>query len=59
MAQADWIETELAAKLRSMAGFRNLLVHGYGDIDLSIVRRIVEEDLGDLDDFVRQVKARF
>jgi len=57
MAAAHWISTDLATKLRSMAGFRNLLVHGYGDIDLSIVRRIVEEDLNDLVVFVGSVRS--
>lgn len=58
MAKGGWIETELAEQLRGMAGFRNLLVHGYGEIDLHRVREIVRNDLGDLDAFVRQIRAR-
>lgn len=58
MANGGWIERDLAEKLRRMAGFRNLLVHGYGEIDLAKVRGIVEGDLGDLESFVRQVRLR-
>ena len=32
-----WIDSPLAATLRNMAGFRNVLVHGYDDVDLGVV----------------------
>ena len=31
-----------------MAGFRNILVHGYDTVDLAIVRDVVEHRLDDL-----------
>ena len=48
----------LAERLGAMAGFRNVLVHGYGDVDLSIVEDVVENRTGDLLEFVRQVRGR-
>jgi uncharacterized protein YutE (UPF0331/DUF86 family) len=33
-----WIEDPLASTLRNMAGFRNVLVHGYANVDLAVVR---------------------
>jgi uncharacterized protein YutE (UPF0331/DUF86 family) len=48
----------LSAPLQAMAGFRNVLVHGYADVDLAIVRDVVEQHLGDLDAFVAAVRAR-
>ena len=48
----------LAERLGAMAGFRNVLVHGYGDVDLSIVEDVVEKRTGDLLEFVRQVRGR-
>ncbi len=35
-----------------MAGFRNVLVRGYGDIDLGVVEDVVENRLEDLLAFV-------
>jgi uncharacterized protein YutE (UPF0331/DUF86 family) len=42
-----------------MVGFRNVLVHGYDDVDLAIVREILERRLDDLLAFVGTIRARF
>ena len=47
---------DLAERLGAMAGFRNVLVHGYGDLDLAVVEDIVENRTGDLLDFVREIR---
>ena len=47
---------DLAERLGAMAGFRNVLVHGYGDLDLAVVEDIVENRIGDLLDFVREIR---
>lgn len=48
----------LARELEKMAGFRTVLVHGYDDVDLAIVRDIVENHLSDLLRFVECVRDR-
>jgi uncharacterized protein YutE (UPF0331/DUF86 family) len=48
---------DLAQVLNEAAGFRNVLVHGYSDVDLRIVRDAVEHRLDDLLAFVRAVRA--
>ena len=53
-----WISEELGEVLRQVVGFRNILVHGYSDVDLDIVRKIVESDLGDLLDFAGAIRSR-
>lgn len=58
LARGGWISEALARKLHDAAGLRNLLVHGYGDVDLAIVRRVVEENLGDLLALVEAVRSR-
>lgn len=58
MAEHGWIEEALREPLRRMAGFRNVLVHGYTDVDPSIVRDVVEHHLGELEAFVAAVRAR-
>ena len=58
LASHGWISPELAAGLRDMVGFRNVLVHGYAEVDPAIVRDVVEHHLGDLDAFVAAIRAR-
>lgn len=53
-----WIPADLAASLRQMAGFRNILVHGYEIVDLAVVEEIVRNDLDDLLSFVRAIRAK-
>jgi uncharacterized protein YutE (UPF0331/DUF86 family) len=43
-----WIDPALRGRLADMAGFRNVLVHGYDDVDLVIVRDVLTNHLGDL-----------
>ena len=58
LERGDWIERGLAGRLREMARFRNLLVHGYAKVDLAIVEEIVRSHLGDLEGFVEVVRGR-
>lgn len=53
-----WIPADLAASLRQMAGFRNILVHGYEIVDLALVEEIVRNDLDGLLSFVRAIRAK-
>jgi uncharacterized protein YutE (UPF0331/DUF86 family) len=47
----------LASCLRDMAGFRNVLVHGYQDVDLGIVEDVLSHHLDDLLGFVSAVRG--
>ena len=58
LERAGWIEAPLADALRNMAGFRNILVHGYDAVDLEIVRDVVEHRLDDLLQFADSVRQR-
>jgi uncharacterized protein YutE (UPF0331/DUF86 family) len=53
-----WIPADVQARLAAMAGFRNVLVHGYDDVDLAVVRDVVTSRLGDLDAFVSAVRRK-
>jgi len=53
-----WVPSELSARLAAMAGFRNVLVHGYDDVDLAVVRDVLISRLGDLDAFVQCIRQR-
>jgi uncharacterized protein YutE (UPF0331/DUF86 family) len=51
-----WLEATLTATLRNMAGFRNVLVHGYDDVDLAVVQDILANHLSDLTAFVAAIR---
>jgi uncharacterized protein YutE (UPF0331/DUF86 family) len=58
LERAGWIDAALADTLRRMAGFRNVLVHGYDTVDLRVVEDIVANRLDDLLAFAAVVRAR-
>jgi len=48
LEQAGRISKDLSEKLRAAAGFRNILVHGYADVDVNVTRDVLEHHLDDL-----------
>jgi uncharacterized protein YutE (UPF0331/DUF86 family) len=58
LAANGWLGTEQVGRLRDMVGFRNILVRGYGAVNVSIVEDIVRHRLGDLLDFVAAIRSR-
>jgi len=46
---------EFADRFRGIAGFRNILVHGYLDLDLSVVHRLLQAGLEDFIIFARHI----
>lgn len=49
----------LAAAMIPMAGFRNLIVHQYEDIDYSIVYQLYQQRLGDIERYVNAIQALY
>lgn len=49
------IEPGLAIRLGKMAGFRNLLVHGYGEVDNRRMLSLIRKDLHDLDIYLQEI----
>jgi uncharacterized protein YutE (UPF0331/DUF86 family) len=58
LSKHGWTAPGQLPALRAMAGFRNVLVHGYADVDRAIVRDVVEHHLDDLLGFVAGIRAR-
>ena len=58
LERCAWVAPALAATMRRMVGFRNILVHGYEMVDVRIVVEIVEHGLDDLLAFVAAIRAR-
>lgn len=44
-----------AKKLAPAAGLRNILVHMYAEVNVEKVHRFLQENLGDFDDFAKQI----
>jgi uncharacterized protein YutE (UPF0331/DUF86 family) len=58
LVSADWLTPELGKRLRQAIGFRNVVVHGYADVDLTIMRDVLAHGLDDLASFVTAIRAR-
>jgi uncharacterized protein YutE (UPF0331/DUF86 family) len=55
LAKRKVLSPRLSKKLVPMAGFRNLLVHEYLEIDRRRVYRFLRSELGDFEAFIRAV----
>lgn len=49
------VPESFARELRGLAGFRNILVHGYLEVELSRVHHLLNQRLDDFDRFARCV----
>ena len=58
LERAGILRPDLARSLYAMAGFRNILVHGYQEVDPATVRDIVANHLDDLLAFAASIRAR-
>lgn len=58
LVRHGWIPASLSVPLRQMAGFRNIVVHGYEAVDMAIVEDILRNHLDDLLAFVTAIRER-
>lgn len=56
LADLRVLPAEFASRLRLIAGFRNVLVHGYLQVDLDVLERVLRERPADLEEFARCVE---
>jgi uncharacterized protein YutE (UPF0331/DUF86 family) len=49
------LPVRLSKKLVSIAGFRNILVHEYLEIDRHLVYKVLKNDLGDFEAFIKAI----
>lgn len=50
------LDREFVRDFRSVAGFRNVLVHGYLDVDLGVLNALLHDGLGDFELFAAGVE---
>ena len=51
----DFIDAHLTEKIIAAIGFRNLVAHEYGNLDLKKVYQVIHEDIKDLESFIKIV----
>lgn len=56
LAKEKIINKELSENLVKIAGMRNILVHGYTEIQRDKVYNAIKNNLGDLEEFVAQIQ---
>ncbi|TVR36964.1 MAG: DUF86 domain-containing protein [Nitriliruptor sp.] len=57
LGDTGWLSTDLAETFGDIARFRNLLVHGYADVDDDRVLQILSDRLDDLTAFRQHIAA--
>ena len=55
LEQARILSSPMKTSLRNMRGFRNILVHEYGDVDDPMVYELLHSRIGDFEDFEREI----
>ncbi len=55
LARGGLLPTELVDPMRRMAGFRNILVHAYTEVDPMVLKDVVVNHVGDLEAFSREI----
>lgn len=58
LAEMGILPPDFAARFRSVAGFRNVVVHAYLDVDVALLHRLLNEHLDDFSAFAGHVAAR-
>ena len=56
LAENNLLDAILTEKLVKMTGFRNLIAHDYERLNYDIVYDILQNRLGDLEEFIKQIK---
>ena len=57
LAELKILSGRFASEFRAIAGFRNVVVQGYLDVDVTIVHQLLNQRLDDFVEFARLVKA--
>lgn len=50
------IPEEFAKSIKGMAGFRNIIIHQYTNLDIAVVKDIMENKLSDFEKFLNYIK---
>jgi uncharacterized protein YutE (UPF0331/DUF86 family) len=57
LARLGVLDRDFVKEFRNVAGFRNVLVHGYLEVDLGLLHTLLHERLGDFESFAAGIEA--
>jgi uncharacterized protein YutE (UPF0331/DUF86 family) len=52
------ISPNVVLRMKKMTGFRNILTHAYGEINLDIVLKVLQKDIADFSLFLNEIKTK-
>jgi len=59
LAKLNILPQEFAKNIRGMVGFRNIIVHRYGDVNIHLVYEILQKRLYDFQRFIDYIQSYF
>ena len=55
LQEHDYFDRSVSEKMIKAVGFRNIIVHEYGKMDLKQVYKIAQSDIKDLEEFLKEI----
>lgn len=59
LSEGKILSKKLVAQMKAMVGFRNIAVHEYQDLDIKILKSILKNHLGDLEQYCHELLKHF
>ena len=59
LVEADILDKEFGKRLKGMVGFRNILVHEYTELDLTLMVDVIEHHLDEPIEFAQRIVEQF
>jgi uncharacterized protein YutE (UPF0331/DUF86 family) len=56
LGEQNLITKEMVLKMKKMVGFRNILAHAYGEINIDIIFEVLKKDIQDFTFFIEEIK---
>lgn len=58
LAENDILPADFAGRFSKIVGFRNILAHGYEDVDVAVLYEVLQNRLGEVEEFLDYIKER-
>jgi len=58
LGEQKLISKEMVLKMKKMVGFRNILAHAYGEINIDIIFEVLKKDIQDFTFFIEEIKEK-
>ena len=58
LGEQKLISKEMVLKMKKMTGFRNILAHAYGEINIDIMLEVLKKDIFDFNLFIKEIREK-